>query len=69
MEFEKGFDYLFCVVGGEAVDDEDLAGLKRQKPLQAPLNVQLLVLGEDDNGNIGHNHNLLYTHLHSSTSF
>ena len=54
MELEKGVYYLFCIIGGEAVDNKDLARRKRRKPLQAPLNVELFVLCEDDDGNIGH---------------
>jgi hypothetical protein len=39
---------------GKAVDDEDLARRKWRDSFQAPPDVQLLVLGQNYNGNVSH---------------
>ena len=54
LELEKGIDYHFCIICGEAVENEDLAGREGKKPPQAPLDMELLVLREDYNGKISH---------------
>ena len=47
--------YLLRSIGGEAVDDKDLARRKCRDTLKTPPNVQLLVLRQDYNGNVSHN--------------
>ena len=55
---------ILSIVSGEAIDNEDLAGGERGEALQATGNMELLVLGEDDDGEIGHilNHGIHEIH-------
>jgi len=46
---------MMAVYPAEAIDDEDLARQKRRDSLQAPPDVQLLVLRQDYNSNVSHN--------------